>query len=48
MFQYLKDGCKGDGDSIFPMSHKEKTRGDGYKLLLRIFQLDTREKISIM
>lgn len=50
MFQYLKDGCKEDGDSIFPMSHKEKTRGNRCKLLLRIqkLQLDTRENPFIM
>lgn len=48
MLQYLKDGCKEDGDSVFPMSHKEKTRGNRYKLLLRIFLPDTREKIYVM
>ncbi|PKU37620.1 hypothetical protein llap_12074 [Limosa lapponica baueri] len=43
-FQYLKGGYKKDGDSLFTRSHMEKTRGNGYKLLLRRFSLDTRGK----
>ncbi|KAK4823835.1 hypothetical protein QYF61_007084 [Mycteria americana] len=37
VFQYLKDGYKEDGDSLFTRSHMEKTRGKGYKLLLGRF-----------
>ncbi|KAK4832290.1 hypothetical protein QYF61_021689 [Mycteria americana] len=37
MFQYLKAGYKEDGDSLFTRSHMEKTRGNGYKLLLGSF-----------
>ena len=44
MFQYLKNGYKEDGDSLFTRSHLEKMRRDGYKLLLGTFQLDTRGK----
>ena len=44
MFQYLKCGYREDEDSLFTRSHMEKTRGHGYKLLLRRFQLDTRGK----
>jgi len=29
MFQYLKDGCKEDGGSLFTRPHTEKTRGNG-------------------
>ncbi|KAK4812701.1 hypothetical protein QYF61_013726 [Mycteria americana] len=42
VFQYLKGGYKKDGDSLFTRSHVEKTRSNGYKLLLGRFQLDTR------
>ena len=48
MFQYLKGGYKEDGDSLFTRSHMEKMRGNGYKLLLRRFQLDTRGKFFTM
>ena len=48
MFQYLKGGYKEDGDSLFTRSHMEKMRGNGYKLLLGRFQLDTRGKFFIM
>lgn len=34
LFQYLKGGHKEDENSIF---HMEKTRGNGYKLLLETF-----------
>lgn len=37
MFQYLKGGYKEDGDSLFTRSHMEKTRADGYKLILGRF-----------
>jgi len=42
MVQYLKGGCRNDRDSLFRRSHMEKSRGNGYKLLLGRFQLDTR------
>ncbi|KAM9649111.1 uncharacterized protein ACIBXB_011590 [Morphnus guianensis] len=48
MFQYLKGGYKEDGDSLFTRSHMEKTLGNGYKLLLRRFQLDTRGRFFTM
>ena len=44
MFQDLKGGYKEDGDSVFTRSHMEKTRGNGYKLLLGRVRLDTRGK----
>ncbi|GAB0186012.1 hypothetical protein GRJ2_001066500 [Grus japonensis] len=44
MFQYLKGGYKEEGDSLFTRSHMEKTRGNGCKLLLGRFRLDTRGK----
>jgi len=37
MFQYLKGGYKEDGDSVFTRSHMDKTRGNGYKLILGTF-----------
>lgn len=36
---------KEDGDSLFTGNHEEKMRGNGHKLLLGRFWLDTREKI---
>ncbi|KAK4830472.1 hypothetical protein QYF61_011196 [Mycteria americana] len=48
MFQYLKGGYKANGDSLFTRSHMEKMRGNGYKLLLGRFQLDTRGKFFTM
>jgi len=42
MFQYLKGGYKENGGSPFTSSHMEKMRGNGYKLLLQRFRLDTR------
>ncbi|KAK4810664.1 LOW QUALITY PROTEIN: hypothetical protein QYF61_007464 [Mycteria americana] len=48
MFRYLKGGYKEDGDSLFTRSDMEKTRGNGYKLLLGRFRLDTREQFFIM
>ena len=43
VFQYLTGAYKEDGDSLFTRSHMEKTRGNGYKLLLGRFRLDTRK-----
>jgi len=45
IYQYLKGGYKEDRDSLFARSHMEKMRGNGYKLLLGRFELDTRGKI---
>ena len=42
MFRYLEGGYKEDQDSLFTMSHMEKMRGNGYKLILGRFRLDTR------
>ena len=47
MFQYLKCGYK-DVDSLFTSSHMQKTRSNGYELLLGRFQLDTRGKFFTM
>ena len=41
IFQYLKGGYKEDGDSLFTRKHMQKTRGNGCKLLLGRFRLDT-------
>ncbi|PKU49449.1 hypothetical protein llap_314 [Limosa lapponica baueri] len=48
MFQYLKGGYKEDGDSLFTRGHMEKTRGNGYKLLLGRFRLDARGEFFTM
>jgi len=48
MLQYLNSGYKEDGDSLFTRSHVVKARGNGYKLLLGRFQLDTRRKFFTM
>lgn len=42
MFQYLKSGYKEDGDSLFTRSYMENTSGNGYKLILERFQVDTK------
>jgi len=44
MFRCLKGGYKEDGDSLLARSHMEKMRGDGDRLLLGRFRLDTRGK----
>ncbi|GAB0179918.1 mitochondrial enolase superfamily member 1 [Grus japonensis] len=48
MFQYLKGVYKEDGDSLFRRSHMEKMRGNGCKLFLGRFQLNTRGKFLTM
>ncbi|GAB0179369.1 hypothetical protein GRJ2_000402200 [Grus japonensis] len=48
MFEYLKGGYKEDGDSLFTRNCMEKTRGNGCKLLLGRFQLDTRGQFFTM
>lgn len=35
-------GDRGDGDSLLTRTPTEKTRGDGYKLLLGRFRLDIK------
>ncbi|GAB0186083.1 hypothetical protein GRJ2_001073600 [Grus japonensis] len=47
MFQYLKGGYK-DGDSLFTRIHMETMKGNGCKLLLGRFRLDTRGKFFPM
>lgn len=43
MFQYLKDAYREDGNCIFMRSYNNKTRFNGYKLLLGTnFLLNTR------
>lgn len=46
MFQGLKGGYREAGDWVFSRSHKQKTRGNRYKLFLERFHLDTRGKFS--
>lgn len=46
MFQYLKSGYK-EGDSLFTRSYMENTRGNGYKLILERFQVDTKTVFNI-
>ena len=44
MHQYLRGSYQEDGDSLLTRSHMERTRGNGHKLLLGRFRLDTRGK----
>ncbi|KAK4811083.1 hypothetical protein QYF61_016369 [Mycteria americana] len=44
VLQYLKDGYKEDGGSLFTRSHIERTRGNGYKLHWETFHLHIRKK----
>lgn len=37
MYYCLRGSYKEDGDSLFTRCHMEKTRGNGYKLILRRF-----------
>jgi len=48
MLRCLKGGYEEGGDSLFARSHMEKMRGDGDKLLLGRFRLDTRGKFFTM
>lgn len=48
IFQFLKCGCKEDGDTFSTRSHKEMMRGNGHKLFLGRFWLDTGRKFSTM
>ncbi|XP_064309301.1 uncharacterized protein LOC135313623 [Phalacrocorax carbo] len=44
VYQYLRGSYKEDEDSLFTRSPMERTRGNGHKLLLGRFRLDTRGK----
>ena len=44
LYQYLRSSYKEDGGSVFTRSYMEGTRGNGHKLLLGRFRLDTRGK----
>lgn len=48
MFHYLKGGYKEVADSIFIRSHMENSGGNGYKVLLGKFHLETRRKFFTM
>ena len=48
MFQYLKGTYREDGGFIFTRSHMEKTRSNGYNLLLGRLLLSTRAKFFTM
>jgi len=43
-FQYLKGGCKKEGDRPFSILCWDRTRGDGFKRKERRFRLDIRKK----
>ncbi|PKU42973.1 hypothetical protein llap_6734 [Limosa lapponica baueri] len=41
-YKYLKEGCQGDGISIFPVVPSGRTRGNGHKLEYKKFHLNTK------
>ncbi|GAB0210093.1 mitochondrial enolase superfamily member 1 [Grus japonensis] len=42
-YKYLKGGCLNDGDKLFSMVPRERTRGNGHKLEHRKFHLNMRK-----
>ncbi|GAB0190315.1 hypothetical protein GRJ2_001496800 [Grus japonensis] len=47
-FQYLKSGCKKNGDGLFSKACCDRTRGNGFKLKEGRFRLDRRKKCFMM
>ena len=43
-FQYLKRGCKKEGDRLFSRVCCDRTRGNGFNLKEERFRLDKRKK----
>ena len=43
-FEYLKGACRKEGENIFSMACRNKTRGNGFKLREGRFKLDVRKK----
>lgn len=43
MYKYIKGGYQDERDSLFAKNDMEKTRGNGYKLLLGRFRLDEKK-----
>ena len=45
-FQYLRGGCKKEGDRLFSWACCDRTRGNGFKLKKGRFKLDIRKNNS--
>ena len=43
VYKYLKGGCQEDGAKLFSVVPSNRTRGNGHKLKLRKFQLNTKK-----